>query len=181
VYRDPTPVLITTFYTHPEMYIEARMERGRIQYKDVRSSFGCSIASDYYAELEKELDASVYTMTNSIKFRYKEKYNDDVLNYVIYDWKRTPLFSDLQGQGQTKINVQTTNYNGTNFHKIPISTGLRLDEVYTLEVTNDKGEVYKMKFKYDKQVPVGDIGRIPPPTTAITKYSDKLEFGNDYE
>lgn len=99
--------------------------------------------NDYYASLSKKLDGGFYPMKNYIKFKYKEKYNDHTLSYKVYDWKRNVKMQN--------VGVSNHRY-GINYHRIAAYNYLdsEVDGYYTLEVTNAKNEVYKMRFHFEK-------------------------------
>jgi hypothetical protein len=101
--------------------------------------------NDYYATLTKKLDGSFYEMKNFIKFKYDEKYNDTNLDYIVYNWKREIVMQNAGVSGHKY---------GVNYHRIPAYTILDSDQngYYTLETTNDKGEVYKMRFYFIREV-----------------------------
>ena len=153
----PIPLMLTSspIITHPAYKVRCSMKGAGLTLKDVLSSFACSNGTDYYAELKKELDGSCYTMTGAINFVYKEKYNDNSLSYVVYDWQRNPVLTSLI------LPVATPNSIGTNYHSIK-ANGLLADEFYTLEVTNSKGEVYKMRFRYVSMSSTTDMFTLTP-------------------
>lgn len=151
------PMMLSTspIISHPAYRIRCSIRGGGLTLKNVTSSFACSNGTDYYAELKKELDGSCYTMTGAINFVYKEKYNDNSLNYIVYDWQRNPVLTS------TVLPVFSANTIGTNYHSIR-ANGLLADEFYTLEVTNSKGEVYKMRFRYVSLSSTVDMFTITP-------------------
>lgn len=113
------------------------------------SFHGYIIPPPSYCVLKESLDGGVHiTIDNKINFVYEEKYTEGTLNYKVYDYKR----------GTATINplpAFTKNY-GTNFYTLDISTlyskptrADKADAYYVLEVTNEKGEITMLRFKYE--------------------------------
>lgn len=138
---------------HEAQNIKVEIAARRIIFSNIASTFGCFPETNFYAELNKELDATCHTMVNAVKFRYKEKYQDGTLSYVIYDWKRNKLVSSAGLGGGVILATEGSNVSGVNYHTIPINANLPEHETYVLEVTNAKGEIYKTRFLY-KRSPV---------------------------
>lgn len=135
-------------FTHPALRVQCMTNNIALSFSNVTTSFACSQLSEFYAELSKELDGSCYSMTNTVKFKYREKYDDAVVDYKIYDWQRNVVMSS------SITPVSTTNRSDINFHTILAQGKLSSDEVYTLEVKNDKAEIYKMRFRYNRATAV---------------------------
>lgn len=94
-----------------------------------------------YAKLEKKLTGMQYEERNGhIYFIVNEEYYDEdgELNYKIYNTSKEVVISS---SGTT-----LTNEFGDNRKKIDVSS-LNNDSWFVLEVTNDKNEVFKMRFK----------------------------------
>lgn len=94
-----------------------------------------------YAELKTQLDGNYYvTSLGKFNFRYEEKYNDGLLNCKVYDYQRNSIsnFSNLTKQV------------GSNFYSLNIENGglFIINNYYTLEVINDKGDKWVLRFKY---------------------------------
>jgi hypothetical protein len=106
-----------------------------------RTSFGNVVDNDY-AELSKTLDGSFYVAHTTLGIRYKEKYNNKTLNYSIYDSRRNAISSGTP-------NNTLLNGNGYNYLRLPLSSSSFINgRFYVLEVTDTKGEVYKLRFQY---------------------------------
>lgn len=172
---------------HPELYLESRLYGGGLAFKDVHTSFNCSALPDYYASLSKELDGSCYSMVNDVMFKSKEKYNDNLLDYVIYNWQRSPVLSSTGSVplGSAIVNTSTDNVTGINYHKISVGALLPPEDIYTLETTDSKGELYKMRFRYNRYSKVQNIPIVshPPvdPVQIKGRTGDVVIFGNDYK
>ena len=100
-----------------------------------------------YAVLYKNYNSTYYEMSNTIMFKYDEKYNDNILNYKIYNWKREVVIGS-ESPAPIIITPVTSHSEGDNYHILNIGNNLTNNQIYFLEITNEKGEVYKMKFRY---------------------------------
>jgi hypothetical protein len=129
--------------------IKSTAYNNNLKVKNVSCSF-CRSFNSVYASLNKDLDGTYYLMKNSILFKYKEKYNDVNLDYRVYNWKRELILSNNSAFSPLyTVGVTETNHEGVNYHCIVVNDKLEIDKYYVLEVTNNKGEVYKMRFRYD--------------------------------
>ena len=104
------------------------------------------IKENKYATVKKVLDGTLYKAeANKIFFRFDEGYTGTKLTYRILNEKQEPITAQQSEEktGEIKVAEVKSGYNtftiDLNEYKIP--TG-----VYTLEVINDKREVYKLKF-----------------------------------
>ncbi|MBS1618313.1 MAG: hypothetical protein JST76_07335 [Bacteroidetes bacterium] len=144
-----TPYTISTSPS-TNMVVVTAFTKSNTGLTDVRTTFTKAMNFANFAELTKELDAGYVPMIRSIRFKYNEKYNTSSLNYKIYDWHRAvKLFGDL---GSGAVPATPTHVIGDNYEVItPPASGpfaLVNNQLYILEVTNDKGETYKLRFKY---------------------------------
>ena len=116
-------------------------ENSQISFNNIGFDF-CTIENPLYAELKKQLDESFYMVNEKLGIKYKSKYANDVVNYTIYDWKRNPMATGSFSSGGVLVN-------GYNYLQMDLS-GMSLQRMnsYVLEVTDPKGEVYKLKFQY---------------------------------
>ena len=105
--------------------------------------------SNYYASLTKILDAGYYEMTGNVNFVYKEKYSNN-LNYKVYSLKREIVMCSDPSICSNIVSSTAVNKNGVNYHVIPSTLYLNNNEFYIIEITNEKGEKYMMKFRYTK-------------------------------
>lgn len=139
----------TTVNPNHILRVKAWAKNNNLKIKNATASF-CRNFASVYASLAKELDGSYYLMKNSILFKYKEKYNDEELDFKVYNWKRELILSNNAAFSPVHtVDVTNTNHSGVNYHSILVNNKLEIDEYYVLEVTNNKGEVYKMRFRYD--------------------------------
>lgn len=113
------------------------------------------ITYNKYAVLKKTLDGGFYTAENNkLFFRFEEEYNSSspALHCVIYDWQRKPIEPKAKNEvkketssssGNAIINVKVTGLNRfeLNLDDLDIKKGY-----YTLEVKNEKGELFILKF-----------------------------------
>lgn len=172
-------------FSHPEMYVKATLAGNTLMFKDVNATFGCTRTTSYYADVIKEMDGSCYYMSNNIRIKYREKYNDNTLNYKVYNWKREPVLSFPGGNGNAPL---TSNATGINYLVIPVGNKLLPEDVYTLEVKDAKNEVYKMRFKYNNyqigpmmEPPTGNWSGAGPIGVADDSFGDGIIIGNDYK
>ncbi len=105
--------------------------------------------NSYYAALSKSLDASYYNMVGSVNFLYNEKYNEK-LKFKIYNCRHEIVVCSDAPCAYVLSTSSIINIVGDNFHVIPVNTILNNNEYYTLEVINEKGEVYQMRFLFKK-------------------------------
>lgn len=109
-----------------------------------------------HAELKEKLDGSFCgTNGHAIYFKYIEKYNEGVLKYQVYDYQRNEMIPVATRSVDVNVNgFLLTKTLGTNFYKLDLTkaTGFvgtnELDSYYLLEVENDKGDKYFLRFKY---------------------------------
>lgn len=91
-----------------------------------------------FAQLYKKLNGSFYpTRNDRLNFFYYEEYNDSdsQLNYTIYDKKRNSI------QSNNLVNKYGDNRNTLDVSSLPD------DNFYILEVQNEKGEKWLLRFK----------------------------------
>ena len=113
----------------------------KITFTDIAFDF-CTSTPPVYAELKKELDASFQPISGTLAFKYKEKYNDGSLKYKVYDWQRNVVVDN------TQISYNSLQV-GDNYIQLDLSrVWLPASRYYVMEVTDKKGEVYKLRFKY---------------------------------
>lgn len=97
-----------------------------------------------YASLSKNLDGSYYTTINGkLCFKYTEEYIEGELNYRILDSRR-------EVKPVTEVCVKKY---GENFYTLDLtdcSYNMIDGKFYTLEVVNDKKEVFAVRFKYER-------------------------------
>jgi hypothetical protein len=148
-YRNNTPITseFLGLAGHPESYIHVYSYDGNnvLSVSNINATFGCVKAADYFSGMVKDIGGECYTMTGSLKFKYLEKYNDNVLNYTVYDWRRNPVLT-YPGNGPAPV---ASNLNGVNYHTILVGNKLNYGSNYILEITNSKNEIYKMRFSYN--------------------------------
>jgi hypothetical protein len=104
-----------------------------------------------YAEMKEKLDGSFCgTNAGALYFKYEEKYNEGLLKYRIYDYQRNEKIP-LASQTGTLALTKTL---GTNFFTLNLALAggfigtSETDSYYILEVENEKGDKYYLRFKY---------------------------------
>lgn len=93
-----------------------------------------------YVSLKKQLDGSLLNLTGDlIRFKFDEDYNAlvDGANYAIYDWRR----------GAPKQAGSLSIVNRTNWCEVLCNSTLISNNIYTLEITANKGEKYFLRFR----------------------------------
>jgi hypothetical protein len=100
------------------------------------------MGTEQYAVLKKILDGGyhqVSSSSNTLYFKYDGEYNSGNLDYKIYD--------DLNNLKCNNCVTLTKNY-GDNRYALSLSAAsVSTPGYYYLEVTNEKNEVFKLKFK----------------------------------
>ncbi|MHB8400569.1 MAG: hypothetical protein ACYDCN_01005 [Bacteroidia bacterium] len=104
------------------------------------------IKENKYATVKKTVDGTFYLAEgNKIFFRFDEGYGSNLLNYKIYNEKQEAVteIKNKKGGGDIPIETVKTGYNQfcIDLNNYKIGKG-----IYLLEVTNEKSEVFKLKF-----------------------------------
>lgn len=99
-----------------------------------------------YATLKKNLDGSFYTVENNkLFFRFNESYSSNILNCKIYDSKMQPVKPKATNENKKgqEVFLKTSGYNcfEIDIDEMNISSGF-----YLLEVQNEKGEKFILRF-----------------------------------
>jgi len=94
-----------------------------------------------YPVAAKTSDGHFYVTKGIIRFAYDNKANDKKLNYVI---KRMDKHENLKSLPEIEVKA------GMNKLEVDVShnTGLKEKQYYDLEITDKKGQVYKVMFYY---------------------------------
>ncbi len=97
----------------------------------------------FYGSVSKKLNADFYSAVDGYVFlKYDGDYNSNTLQYSIYDETRAVVISNNTPGVITPENVQY----GDNRFIIDVNS-LTAGKFYTLEVTNEKNEKLKLKFR----------------------------------
>jgi hypothetical protein len=98
-----------------------------------------------YVELKKKLDGSIYVPEDDrIYFRYDERYKSSELRCKIYADDRSEVVPDLSSeQAEGVSNAKSSGYNS---YELDLKPYKLKKGYYTLEVLNEKNEVYQLKF-----------------------------------
>jgi hypothetical protein len=105
-----------------------------------------TVTDSKYVALKKKLDSGYYLpRNNKIFFNFNEYYAKGKIDCKIYDSKRhlvKPKTKD-DSLGSTSIDAKQSGYNNfvIDLNELAISSGF-----HTLEVRNEKGELYLLKF-----------------------------------
>jgi len=104
------------------------------------------IKENKYATLKKVLDGTLYKAEgNKIFFRFDEGYTGSKLTYRILNEKQEPITAQESDQQTGEISLPEVK-SGYNTFTIDLNNYKIAAGVYTLEVVNEKREVYKLKF-----------------------------------
>lgn len=99
-----------------------------------------------YAILKKKLDAGYYTVyDNKLYFRFIEDYSVNAVKCVIYDSQRNKIQPKVR-KDEGKSPVITMKGEGYNRFEIDLNSLNITSGFHTLEVKNEKGELYMLKF-----------------------------------
>jgi hypothetical protein len=103
------------------------------------------VRENKYIVIKKTLDGTYYLAEgNKIFFRFDEGYGSNLLNYKILNEKMEAVTaSETKSNKGVQIEMVKTGYNQfcINLNNYKMGKG-----IYTLEVTNEKNEVFKLKF-----------------------------------
>ena len=109
------------------------------------------IKQNKYAVMKKTVDGGFYTAENNkLFFRFEEEYNTSKdVKCVIYDSKMQTVKPKVKndneqtGGNSSSISMKNNGYNSfeINIDELDINTGY-----HTLEVKNEKGETFLLKF-----------------------------------
>lgn len=123
----------------------------------ITDDIGCSVSLGIvimlpkgYAEVKKKLDGGFYTTVNGkLFFKYSEEYADATLTYKILDYKKEPM--NISYTQERKYGDNLMRKYGDNYYSLNLSNcsyNLVDGDFYILELTNDKKEVFVLRFKY---------------------------------
>ena len=112
----------------------------------VISTLPCVYNSTIYAKLERELTGVSYPASTKLSFSYGEEYNisSSNLNYRILNYKHQPVQCNGASCSSGVPVVSSTRVYGDN--RIDLDISSLVNETYILEVTNDKKEVFYLRF-----------------------------------
>ncbi len=109
------------------------------------------VKDNKYVTLKKKLDASCYIAANNkIFFKFDEDYYSTQLRYNIYDEKHQKVNINIKPDASKTIKGKVELKSiGANLYLIDLSSFSISSGVYTLEVINEKDDVYLLKFKVE--------------------------------
>ncbi len=101
-----------------------------------------------YAVLKSKLDAGYYTPTNSkVYFLFNEEYTSKSLAYSIFNSKRELVQPRLRNEDSVnKSEAFVAKSIGNNRYEIDLDKMNAPTGIYTLEVKNEKGEIFLLRF-----------------------------------
>jgi hypothetical protein len=118
---------------------------------NVLTSFPCAETTGSYAKLERNLTGVNYTATDKLYFSYDEEYAptaSTTLNYRILNAQHKTLQSSAVVTGSTQVTVNRIY--GDNRFELPLASSISVDNTFILEVTNEKKEVFYLRFTRKK-------------------------------
>lgn len=110
-----------------------------------------TLTSQKYVYLKENLDASSYQCIDGhVYFAYKENYSGKNLSIRLYNDKHkqveiVPVVSENVGETKNDVKSFGSNYCDLNLEASHLKSG-----IYFMEVSDDKGEVRKLKIKFEK-------------------------------
>lgn len=110
-------------------------------YCTATSQINVVISSESFAVLQKKLDAGYYKVNsgNILYFKYDSEYNSGNLTFKIFNDQNVLICNSCIGL--------TKNYGDNRYSLLLSSAGVSSAGYYYLEVTNEKKEVHKLKFR----------------------------------
>ncbi len=132
--------------------------------------------STVYAILKRELDNGYFPVINgAFHFKFNEEYNDSdgKLSLRIYDDKHTLLYNS----GAVVASAQYNSGYGTHYYSIDLSacsTGVLYTGYFTIEVENEKKEVWKTRIKNER---TGSTKWVNPCSTGPVQVPGGLDGG----
>jgi len=102
-----------------------------------------------YASLKRKIDGGFYTTENrKLYFKFDEVYSGNTLNCKIYDDKRKVIEPIVDNEDKKNLNQSSSNVKlqGYNRYEIDLDDFGIKKGFYTLEVKNEKSELYILKF-----------------------------------
>lgn len=107
-------------------------------------------AQTQFMTFPTEYTSYVYGIANnnSIYFKYESEYNDQTINYKIYDnlHKTVKKFGSISSTSS----IPTKIHKGVNYLEIELDNTFISGQVYFLEVTNAKDIVKSLKFRIEQ-------------------------------
>lgn len=102
------------------------------------------VKENKYAVMKKTLDGTMYLASgNKIFFRFDENYTGNKMRYKILNEKQEVV--SLAKDDEENIKMESVNP-GYNTYVIDLNSYKMPGGIYTLEIANEKKEVYKLKF-----------------------------------
>src|SRR5690606_6603711 len=93
-----------------------------------------------YAKLSKKLDGElIYLIDDVLYFSYFEEYNPNTLKFTVYSRNYCPQY--------TEVDIPLTSFYGDNRFSIDFGSDCLYTKINILEVVNDKGEKWYLRFK----------------------------------
>jgi hypothetical protein len=101
-----------------------------------------------YAVLKSKLDAGYYTPTDGkVYFTFNEEYSSQKISCSIFNSKREVVPLNLKNENNREKNGNSLEKSiGSNCYEIDLNTMKISSGMHTLEVKNEKGEVFFLKF-----------------------------------
>lgn len=138
VWHNGTLYQTASLIMQPFHYLVRTLLTTGFKFEYVRTSYSC-VDPDVYFSLSRTLDGTYYILNERfLKIKYEGEYNAGWLTYNVYDWKRhliqTGMFAKKFGDNRIGLPLCGPQY-------------IR-NEIYTLEIANEKNEIFKLRFKF---------------------------------
>jgi hypothetical protein len=107
------------------------------------------IKENKYARLKKNLDATTYKAEdNKIFFRFEEGYAGKSIHYKILNEKQQAVTAQDATASDDRVKIDAVK-DGYNTYTLDLNKYKMPAGIYVLEVTNEKKELYKLKFEVE--------------------------------
>jgi hypothetical protein len=110
------------------------------------TGFPCAETTAAYARAERSLTGVNYAATDKLYFSYDEEYapTTSTLSYRILNYQHKTVQSSAVVSGSTQVTA--TRVYGDNRYELTLSGTVPVNGTYVLEVTNEKKEVFYLRF-----------------------------------
>lgn len=137
---------ISSFPCSTELFVMAYAPLADDGVASPMTSFGCAEGSTIYARLDRSVAGTNYTASDKLYFYYDEEYvpvATSTLTYRILNYQHKTVQSSDVVSGSTQVTANRIY--GDNRFELGLATTVPLG-TYILEVTNEKKEVFYLRF-----------------------------------
>ncbi len=140
------PAIVVSYSTITDFYVVGYGLSSGDGLQNVITSFPCREQQTIYAKLAPTLTGVNYSAFDKLFFSYDEEYAptaSTTLNYRILDWRHSTKQSSVAMAGSTLVTANRIY--GDNRYELSVGT-LTIGSTYILEVTNEKKEIFYLRF-----------------------------------